>query len=196
MRRPSPALVVATVALVFAVSGTSYAVAQLPRDSVGTKQLKRNAVTSAKVRNGSLTQADFKAGALPAGATGATGARGPSDGYVGNRAFTGLLALTGSLQPVATSPSLPAGSYIVIGRANLVAGGTAVTGVVCSLGDDAVQALGLVADQVLPLTMASGVEITSAGTITMQCQRGTGTVSVAQAAVIATRVETLTSTTS
>ena len=60
--RPSPAMVVACIALLVALGGTSIAaVTQLvPRNSVGTLQLKNNAVTSAKVKNQSLLRADFK----------------------------------------------------------------------------------------------------------------------------------------
>ncbi len=53
--------VTATMALVAALGGTSYAAIKLPKNSVGTKQIKANAVTSGKVRNGSLLSADFKA---------------------------------------------------------------------------------------------------------------------------------------
>ena len=50
VRRPSPALVISCIALVFALAGTGYAtVLQVPRNSVGTAQLKNSAVTSAKV---------------------------------------------------------------------------------------------------------------------------------------------------
>ncbi|HZG35112.1 MAG TPA: hypothetical protein VEY87_04630, partial [Gaiellaceae bacterium] len=62
IRRPSPALVVACVALLVALSGTGYAAVALPRNSVGTPQLKDGAVTSLKVRNGSLVLADVAAG--------------------------------------------------------------------------------------------------------------------------------------
>jgi hypothetical protein len=80
IRRPSPALVVACLALLVALGGTSIAaVSQLvPRNSVGTPQLKNNAVTSAKVKNRSLLRADFKAGQIPAGPTGPAGAQGPA----------------------------------------------------------------------------------------------------------------------
>jgi trimeric autotransporter adhesin len=58
-RRPSAALVVASLALAIALSGTSYAAITLPRGSVGTKHLKRNAVTSPKVKDNALTGADI-----------------------------------------------------------------------------------------------------------------------------------------
>lgn len=77
-RRPSPALVVAFLALFVALSGTSYAVSQLPAKSVGTKQLKSNAVTSAKVKDGSLRASDFRPGQLPVGPAGPQGPAGPA----------------------------------------------------------------------------------------------------------------------
>jgi hypothetical protein len=70
--RPSPAMIVALIALVAALSGTAYAA--LGKNSVGTRQLKakavtsgkiaNNAVTSAKVAKNSLTGVDINIGAL------------------------------------------------------------------------------------------------------------------------------------
>jgi hypothetical protein len=54
-RKPSPALVVATVALIVAMAGTSYAAFTLPKNSVGANQLKNGAVTTKKLRNGAVT---------------------------------------------------------------------------------------------------------------------------------------------
>ena len=56
---PSPAMVVACLALAVALSGVGYAAVAVPRNSVGTAQLKRNAVTSLKVKNNALTGADI-----------------------------------------------------------------------------------------------------------------------------------------
>lgn len=47
--RPSPAMVVACIALTVALGGTSYAAIRLPANSVGTKQLKKGAVTKKKI---------------------------------------------------------------------------------------------------------------------------------------------------
>jgi hypothetical protein len=87
VRRPSPALVVACIALVVALGGTSYAtVLQVPRNSVGTVQLQRNAVKAAKIApnavrtghvlDGTLLVADFKAGQIPQGPKGDKGDTG------------------------------------------------------------------------------------------------------------------------
>jgi hypothetical protein len=49
LHRPSPALVVAVLALLVAMSGTAYAATMLPKNSVGTAQLKKGAVTLTKI---------------------------------------------------------------------------------------------------------------------------------------------------
>jgi len=81
--------VAATIALVVALGGTSYAAINLPANSVGSAQLKRhavtgsklhaNAVTSATVQNGSLRAKDFKTGQLPAGPAGPVGPAGATN---------------------------------------------------------------------------------------------------------------------
>jgi len=72
--QPSPATVIALIALVVALGGTGYAALKLPAASVGTKQLKKKAVTTskladkavngAKVLDNSLTGADINIGTL------------------------------------------------------------------------------------------------------------------------------------
>jgi hypothetical protein len=74
VKTPSPALVIALVALFVALGGTSYAVTQIDANSVGTKQLKKGAVTSAKISKG--TKKALKGNAGPAGPQGAQGAAG------------------------------------------------------------------------------------------------------------------------
>jgi hypothetical protein len=96
--RPSPAIVVACVALLLALGGVSWAATALPRNSVGTAQLRNNAVTSSKVRNHSLLRADFKSGQVPrgpAGPAGPTGVTGPK-GATGARGPTGPAGSAGS----------------------------------------------------------------------------------------------------
>ncbi len=53
-RLPSPAMVVACIALAVALGGTSYAAIKLPRNSVGTKQLQKNAVVASKLSRRSV----------------------------------------------------------------------------------------------------------------------------------------------
>lgn len=64
MRRPSAALIISIVALVFAMGGTGYAVAVLPANSVGSVQLKKNAVTDDKVKDGVITSVKLKNGVI------------------------------------------------------------------------------------------------------------------------------------
>jgi hypothetical protein len=68
--RPSPAMIVAIVALSASLGGTAWSVTrigtkQLKRGAVTKPKLHRNAVTSIKVANRSLLARDFKAGQLP-----------------------------------------------------------------------------------------------------------------------------------
>lgn len=122
---------VAVIALLAAVSGTSYAAGVLvPRGSVGSVQLKPGAVTAAKLRAGAVTaekigdgtllSADLDRAALPAptpgpqgpagapgatgptGARGATGERGPA-GSPGPAGPAGPRGLTGPPGPPAIS---------------------------------------------------------------------------------------------
>ena len=87
IRRPSPAMVVACLALLVALGGTGYAISNPPPDSVGRLQLRDNAVTNAKIANGAVTSEkvrnrsllaiDFLPGQLPRGKPGPAGAVGP-----------------------------------------------------------------------------------------------------------------------
>jgi hypothetical protein len=74
-RLPSPAMVVACIALAVALGGTSYAAVRLPANSVGTKQLKRGAVTGIKVKRNSLTGTQINESRLARVPSAATAAR-------------------------------------------------------------------------------------------------------------------------
>lgn len=100
--------VTATLALIVALGGTSYAAIRLPANSVGSQQLKKravtssklraNAVTSATVRNGSLRAKDFKAGQLPAAAAGPPGPAGATN--IVSRRVPSLPVAAGAVGPV------------------------------------------------------------------------------------------------
>jgi hypothetical protein len=96
-RRPSPALVVACLALLVALSGTGYAAVVLPKGSVGTPQLKAGAVTSIKVKDGTLKLFDFAA-AERAQLKGDTGPAGPqgAKGDKGDKGSKGDTGATGA----------------------------------------------------------------------------------------------------
>jgi hypothetical protein len=83
-RLPSPALIVACVALVVALGGVSYAAGVLPANSVGAKQIKKRAVGLQKITpaaRAALTGQKGEKGdqgpAGPAGPAGAQGTPGP-----------------------------------------------------------------------------------------------------------------------
>jgi hypothetical protein len=114
-RRPSPALIIACMALGVALSGTGIAAvtAVLPSNSVGTTQLKNNAVTAAKVRNGSLTRADFRAGQLPNGIPGSPGPAGPQ-GLKGDTGPAGAPGLVGDVTLHSASVNVPGYTSVTV----------------------------------------------------------------------------------
>ena len=142
----SYANVTATIALIVALGGTSYAAIKLPK----------NSVTSATVKDRSLLKKDFKTGQLPAGKTGKQGPPGPAGGAgAAGGAGTGVglfnrteavenLVPGGADQPI-QSLALPAGSWVVTAKFVAENGTTAEGGrLACSLnvGGVAVDTLG------------------------------------------------------
>jgi len=114
--RPTPATVIASIALLVALAGTGYAAITLPSNSVGTAQLKSNAVISSKVKDHSLLRVDFANGQIPRGARGAPGVPGPP-GAAGAKGPTGPAGPAGQ---VATK-------WALVGRdGNFVAGSPGV----------------------------------------------------------------------
>ena len=109
VRRPSAAMVVACVALVIALGGTSYAAISLPANSVGTKQIKDRAVTKKKISARTIASLRGARGARglagPAGPAGAGGAAGPA-GAAGAVGPPGPVALA----YIDSGPSLLAGA--------------------------------------------------------------------------------------
>jgi hypothetical protein len=125
---PSPATVIASIALLVALAGTSVAaVSALPRASVGTAQLKDNAVTSRKVKNFSLVRSDFKLGQVPRGATGARGPQGPpgAAGPAGVAALErkDILTPTSSANVKTSSAVCPTGKQVIGGGARVIGAG-------------------------------------------------------------------------
>jgi hypothetical protein len=135
--RPSPALVVALLALFVALGGSSYAALQLPKGSVGAKQLRKNAVTSPKVKPGSLLLSDFRRSQRarlrgpqgPQGPQGAQGTRGEK-GEKGDTGAQGAPGLSGyqqfddfsafdSTSPKSANAFCPAGMKVIGGGATI-----------------------------------------------------------------------------
>ena len=182
--RPTPALVVACVALAVALGGVSYAATVLPRNSVGTLQLKPNSVNSSKVVNGSLLRADFRAGQVPAGPAGTAGPAGPA-GAAGAAGPAGPAGPSNAFSKFANGPivvpaaaatltslSIPsAGKYVVFAKAYFVTTAAAGT-ITCTLeagGDsDKSQTYALVGD---PWDLALNVvhEFAGGGSVDFKC---------------------------
>src|SRR4051812_39936609 len=116
--RPSPAMVIAVIALIAALSGTAYAA--LGKNSVGSRQLKaqavttgkiaNNAVNSAKVAKGSLTGADINVGALGTVPNAASAASAGNANTVGSHAAAcpgGTTLIRGTCFDAAPNPAAP-----------------------------------------------------------------------------------------
>src|SRR3954469_21418086 len=110
MSRPSPAMVVALIALCVALGGGAYAAINLPKNSVGATQLKKGAVTPPKLAAKTLKQLKGKTG--PPGTPGTAGTPGTP----------GQTGLTGPAGPGAklfvTEPFASASNeYVQLGKA-------------------------------------------------------------------------------
>src|SRR4051812_1893681 len=99
--RPSPAMVVALIALFVSLTGVGYAVSKLPKNSVKSKQIKDGQVKSVDVADNGLTGTDIDEATLnvqgtpgPKGATGPQGATG-QPGAPGSPGATGPKGATG-----------------------------------------------------------------------------------------------------
>ena len=64
--RPSPAMIVAMIALFVAMGGTGYAVSKLPKGSVGSAQIRKSAVRAKHIKAGSITKAKLAQSTLSA----------------------------------------------------------------------------------------------------------------------------------
>lgn len=143
----SYANVTATLALVIALGGTSYAAIKLPK----------NSVTSATVKDRSLLKKDFKTGQLPAGKRGPAGPAGPAgpSGDAGgagasgsslaffNRAEALENLIPGTGDQTVQSLNLPAGNWVV--TAKFVAENATATGTLAcrlTLGGSVIDSLG------------------------------------------------------
>lgn len=108
LRRPSPALAVAFLALLVALGGTSYAALSVPKNSVGTKQLKNKAVTASKLANGVVGTAKIKNGVVTASKINTSGLTVPNALYANSagsatKATTATTATNAAMATTATS---------------------------------------------------------------------------------------------
>jgi hypothetical protein len=135
--RPSPATVIACVALAVACTGTATAATLITG-----AQIKNNSVTTKDVKNKSLRAGDFKPGTLLRGAAGARGAAGPQgaqglqgpQGPQGRQGAPGLSDLevasdstpTNSVSPKTLTVTCPADKQAISTGYDIVGGKTGV----------------------------------------------------------------------
>jgi hypothetical protein len=125
---PSPAMVIALLALALSIAGTGYAASRLPPRSVGSRELKNKAVSSAKIKpravtsrtiarnavdgskvaNNSLTGADIDEATLAI--------RGRTDPASGNTVHASSAAALDALSYPSARMTLPPGGANTKGR--------------------------------------------------------------------------------
>ena len=204
MKRPSPALVVALLALIVALGGTSYAAVKLPKNSVGSKQVK----------NSSLQAKDIAPGAIgETHSPGAIGANSIAPGLIGQKSnvYYGsartqktIIGQVGVDTPYITLSALPAGTYLLMAHLTLVKFDAPDTIARCGIkaagadsrggpsGNGSAAALGPVdASVVVPLT--TSMTITSASTFDAQlyCWQDGTNVKMEEGRLIAQRVDSV-----
>jgi hypothetical protein len=178
--RPSPAMVVATIALLVALGGTGYAATVLPANSVGTVQVIDN----------SLLKKDFKAGQLPVGKPGPAG---PSDAYA--QSISGQITLPTSTTILATLQIPKPGSYLIWAKTDVSDTGSLDEAASCQL------AAGNATDTsrtYLPKTGSSATisnllvqQFSAAGQAQLNCVSGAGKVKAQQIELVSVRVASL-----
>lgn len=203
IRRPSPSMVIACVALGVALSGTGIAATvALAPNSVGTLQIKANAVTTQKVKNGTLLRGDFKAGQIPrgpagapgvagpAGPAGAAGPAGPSDAFA--RFLNGPIAVPAALTTLANLSIPQAGKYVIWGKTSVTSTVFGVATCRLEAGTDTDESQ-THAQPGLPFTLAVLVvhEFAAAGSVDFKCQ-ATGTLQANFIKLAAIKVANLT----
>ncbi len=199
VRRPSPAMVVACIALLVALGGTSIAaVSQVANNSVGANQLKSNAVTTPKIKNNAVVAAKIASNAVVAAKIASNAVTAPK---IAANAVTGAKVQDGSLAaadfaagalPAPTSSfarfvngpvqvpdalseitnvAVPqAGNYVIVGKAVVSGAGT----VTCRLeaGTDTDESAANATNST-PATISNLVvhNFTAAGTVSFRCVR-------------------------
>ena len=134
-RRPSPALIISSLALVVATGGTSYAAVMITgqdikNGTVSSKDIRNNTLKSKDVKNKSLRAKDFRAGDLPEGPAGPQGPAGAGRWALVNAAGQ-IEAQSGGFSVTAGYPALPSpGNGNVYINANEPLGNNGVLAVV------------------------------------------------------------------
>jgi hypothetical protein len=193
--RPSAALVVACVALLIALGGTSFASveAAVPNNSVGSAQLKSNAVVAAKIASNAVVAAKIAGNAVSSAkiagnavttAKVADGSLVAADFKAGElpetngfaRFLNGPIVVPLASATLATLTIPQAGDYMIWGKAYLTGAANAVDCRLQAGGDfdetQAAPAVGAPAGLAFIVTHT----FTDAGSVTLQCNaNGAGT---------------------
>lgn len=103
-RRPSAAVIIASLALFMSLGGTSYAAVKA--NTIGSKQLKNNSVTSAKIARNGVTASDIRAGVIDGTRirAGSIGSQHILDGSIGAQDITPGTVGPGQIAPGSIGP--------------------------------------------------------------------------------------------
>ena len=217
-KRLTPSLVISVIALIVALGGASYAAIKIPKNSVGAKQLKKYSVTAKKLRKNAVTSAKLKAGSVVSSKLGvdsvtrtalgrdsvdtskvedgglvrADFAPGQINGDAYFGAYDGdpYITLDGAFQDLAVTPVLPAGSYVLAGRASITVSFTPSV-LLCSMGSDVAQNFDIPASTTFPLSMSGVTVLTAPGRIALKCSTSFGDPTVTQTQIVATSVNSI-----
>jgi hypothetical protein len=205
MKRPSPALVVALLALIVALGGTGYAAAKLPKNSVGSKQVKDSSLKAKDIAPGAIGEKSITPGAI--------GAKSIAPGVIGEksnvyygiaRAQKTIIGQVGVDTPYVTLSALPAGTYLLIAHLTLVKFDAPDTIARCGIkaagadsaagGDGNGSAAGLGpanASVVVPLTTSLTVTSPSTFDAQLYCWQDGTNVKMEEGRLIAQRVDSI-----
>lgn len=224
---PSPSMIVALLALVVGLSGGAYAATKAATNSVTSGSIQDgqvrsvdintnavsklkiagNSVDSPRVLDGSLEVADLSSAAQTAlkGATGPTGAPGPSDAFAMRRLSFNNIPSPGFA--TLGSVAVPAGSFAIFGKATLDNDDAAPASTRCELRESAsatpldIATLTLGASAAATdsriFTLQTTATLTGPGTFLLVCAppAGNATVDVANVSLTVIKVGALVSST-
>jgi len=184
LRLPSPALVVAVIALVLGMAGAAYAVKK-----IGPEGLKKNAVKTKKIVDKAVTTQKLEDEAVT---TVKLDPPERSEGFVANSSDTTPLP-TGTSTAIATL-TLPAnGKYVV--NAYTALGSPTDAIVDCNLRDDGTDIAVAGASVNASAAVSGNIALTGVsdgGKVDLACETITGTANAHQRAITATRVANVT----
>lgn len=200
---PSPAMVIACIALIVGLGGVNWALAG-PTSSKSSKQ--KTALAAAKKTGprgprgprGPAGPRGLKGDPGPAGAAGAQGAKGdtgpagPSDAF--SHAVVGPVAVPASPTTLSSMSISSAGNYVILAK-GFMTGGPPATNVTCNLvaGTDTDQTQTYSqAGQGWPVSLQVTHNYAAAGTADFQCSTPGAGVTAASIRITAIKVATLT----